>query len=121
MAESSSNNPDLTHALQTVAQNLLPPAFKLEIALSWGESGTRLFMILQFWLSLSKHKCPLDSEDKENDSSDNISKNHSSFGCIYSHQSSPFNTVDSVVNFGIKHEALDDDGSNEELKMLTAQ
>ena len=50
-----------------------------------------------------------------------ISKNYSSFGRIYSHQSSPFNTVDSVVNFGIKHEASDDDGSNEEPKMFTAQ
>ena len=70
---------------------------------------------------MSKRKRPLDPEDKENDSSDNISKNYSSFGCIYSCQSSPFNTVDSVVNFGIKHEASDDDGSDEELKMLTAQ
>ena len=93
----------------------------MEIALSRGESGTRLFMISQFWLCLSKCKCPLDPKDKENDSSDNISKNYSSFGGIYSRQSSPFNTVDSVVNFGIKHEALDDDGSDEEPKMLTAQ
>ena len=93
----------------------------MEIALSRGESGTRLFMILQFWLSLSKRKRPLDPEDKENDSSDNISKNYSSFGRIYSRQSSPFNTVDSVVNFGIKHEASDDDGSDEEPKTLTAQ
>ena len=29
MAESSSNNPDLTRALQTVVQNLLPPAFQV--------------------------------------------------------------------------------------------
>ena len=29
MAESSSNNPDLTRALQTVAQNLLPPVFQV--------------------------------------------------------------------------------------------
>ena len=98
-----------------------PQLFKLEIALSRGESGTRLFMISQFWLSLSKRKRPLDPEDKENDSSNNISKNYSFFGHIYSHQSSPFNTVDSIVNFGIKHEALDDDGSNEEPKTLTTQ
>ena len=70
---------------------------------------------------MSKRKRPLDPEDKENDSSDNISTNYSSFGHIYSRQSSPFNTVDSVVNFGIKHEASDDDGSDEEPKTLTAQ
>ena len=111
MAESSFNNPDLTHVLQTVAQNLLPPAFQV------GDSTQPRW----FWLSFSKHKRPLDPEDKENNSSNNITKNYSSFGHIYSHQSSPFNTVDSIVNFGIKHEALDDDGSDEEPKMLTTQ
>jgi hypothetical protein len=35
-------------------------------------------------------------------------QNYCSFGRIYSRQSSPFNTVDSIVNFGIKHEAADD-------------
>ena len=75
----------------------------------------------KFWLFLSKRKRPLDPEDKENDSSDNLnmSKNYVSFGRIYSRQASPFNTVDSVVNFGIKHEAADDDDSDKEPKTLT--
>jgi hypothetical protein len=64
----------------------------------------------------------LDPEDKENESSDNMSKNYISFGRIYSRQSCPFNTVDSVVNFGIKHEASeDDDDSDKEPKTLTTQ
>ena len=63
----------------------------------------------------------MDPEDTENDSSDNISKNYCSFGRIYSRQSSPFNTVDSVVNFGIKHEASDDDESDKEPRALTTQ
>ena len=75
----------------------------------------------KFWLFLSKRKRSLDPEDKENDSSDNMSKNYCSFGRIYSRQSSPFNTVDSVVNFGIKYEASDDDDSDKESKMLTPQ
>jgi hypothetical protein len=70
---------------------------------------------------LSKRKRPLDPEDKENDSSDNKFKNYCTFGRIYSRQSSPFNTVDSVVNFGIKHEASDDDDSDKEPKTLTTQ
>jgi hypothetical protein len=70
---------------------------------------------------LSKRKRPLDAEDTENDSSDDVVKNYNSFGRIYSHQSSPFNTVDSVVNFGIKHEASDDDNSDIEPKKLTTQ
>ena len=57
---------------------------------------------------------------KENDSSDTVKRNYCSFGHIYSRQSSPFNTVDSIVNFGIKHEALDD-GSDIEPKTLTTQ
>ena len=69
---------------------------------------------------MSKRKRPLDPEDTENDSSDNMSKNYCSFGRIYSRQSSPFNTVDSVVNFGIRHEAPDDD-SDIEPKTLTTQ
>jgi hypothetical protein len=70
---------------------------------------------------LSKRKRPLDPEDKENDASDSMSKNYCSFGRIYSRQASPFNTVDSVVNFGIKHEASDDDDSDIEPKTLTTQ
>jgi hypothetical protein len=68
---------------------------------------------------LSKRKRPQDPEEKENDSSDDMSKNYYSFGRIYSRQSCPFNTVDSVVNFGIKHEALDDEESDIEPKTLT--
>jgi hypothetical protein len=63
----------------------------------------------------------LDPEDKENDSSDKMSKNYSSFGRIYSRQACPFNTIDSLVNFGIKHEASDDVESDKEPKMLTPQ
>jgi hypothetical protein len=62
----------------------------------------------------------LDPEDKENDSSDKMSKNYSSFGRIYSRQACPFNSVDSVVNFGIKHEASDVE-SDIEPKSLTTQ
>jgi len=90
---------------------------------SRGESGTRLFLISQFWLFYSKRKRrrQVDPEDKENDSSDDtMIKNYCSFGRIYSRQSSPFNTVDSIVNFGIKHEASDD-GSDIEPKTLTTQ
>ena len=92
---------------------------------SRGESGTRLFLISQFWLFYSKRKRrrQVDPEDKENDSSDDtMIKNYCSFGRIYSRQSSPFNTVDSV-NFGIKHEASesDDDDSDKEPKTLTTQ
>jgi hypothetical protein len=70
---------------------------------------------------LSKRKRPQaqDPEDTENDSSDNMSKNYCSFGRIYSRQSNPFNTVDSVVNFGIKHEAADDDGDIEPATLTT--
>lgn len=77
----------------------------------------------QFWFFLSKRKRSLDPEDKENenDSDDNMSKNFYSFGRIYSRQSSPFNTIDSVVNFGIKHEASSDDDSDIEPKALTTQ
>ena len=76
----------------------------------------------KFWLFSSKRKRPLDPEDTENDPSDNSSKNYCSFGRIYSRQSSPFNTVDSIVNFGIKHEASDDGGdSDKERKGLTTQ
>ena len=82
----------------------------------------RLLIIILVRLSfLSKHKRPLDPEDKENEPSENISRNYCSFGRIYSRQSSPFNTVDSVVNFGIKHEASDDDDSDIEPKKLTTQ
>jgi hypothetical protein len=63
----------------------------------------------------------LDPEDKENDSSDKMSKNYSSFGRIYSRQGCPFNTIDSIVNFGIKHEASDDVESDIEPKTLTTQ
>jgi hypothetical protein len=70
---------------------------------------------------LSKRKRPLDPEDKENDASDSMSKNYCSFGRIYSRQSCPFNTVDSVVNFGIKHEASEDDDSDMEPTTLTAK
>ena len=65
----------------------------------------------------------MDPEDKENDSSDKMSKNYSSFGRIYSRQGCPFNTIDSIVNFGIKHEASDDDDddSDKEPKTLTTQ
>jgi len=74
----------------------------------------------RFWLFLSKRKRPQDPEDKENGSSDDMSKNYNSFGRIYSRQSCPFSNVDSVVNFGIKHEASDDDeDSNLEPKTLT--
>lgn len=75
-------------------------------------------VVLTFW---SKRKRPVDPEDTENDSSGNMSQNYCSFGRIYSRQSSPFNTVDSVVNFGIQHEALDDDDSDKEPKTLTTQ
>ena len=68
---------------------------------------------------MRKLKRPLDSEDKENDTIDTAaSKNYSSFGRIYSRESSPFNTVDSIVNFGIKHEASDD-GSDIDPTTLT--
>jgi hypothetical protein len=77
-----------------------------------------LLVVLIFW---SKRKRPVDPEDTENDSSGNMSRNYCSFGRIYSRQSSPFNTVDSVVNFGIQHEALDDDDSDKEPKTLTTQ
>jgi hypothetical protein len=50
-----------------------------------------------------------------------MSKNYCSFGRIYSRQSSPFNTVDSVVNFGIKYEASDDDDSDKRAKTPTPQ
>jgi hypothetical protein len=40
-------------------------------------------------------------------------KNYCSFGRIASQQSCPFNTADSVVNFGIKHEAADDNSDVE--------
>ena len=70
---------------------------------------------------MSKRKRPLDPEDKENDSSDDMPKNYCSFGRIYSRQSSPFNTVDSVVNFGIKHEVSDDEDSDKEPKALTTE
>ena len=70
---------------------------------------------------LSKCKRPLDPEDTENDSSDNMSKNYGSFGRIYSSQSCPFITVDSIVNFGMKHETSDDDDSDKEPKTLTTQ
>ena len=75
----------------------------------------------QFWLFFSKRKRPQDDEDKENESSDDVSKNYYSFGRVYSRQSCPFNTVDSVVNFGIKHEASEsgDDDSDIERKKLT--
>jgi hypothetical protein len=63
----------------------------------------------------------LDPEDKENDSSDKMSKSYSSFGRIYSRQGCPFNTIDSLVNFGIKHEASDDVESDKEPKTLTTQ
>ena len=63
----------------------------------------------------------MDPEDKENDSSDKMSKNYSSFGRIYSRQGCPFNTIDSIVNFGIKHEASDDVESDIEPKTLTTQ
>jgi len=107
MAEAPRENPDLTRALQAVAQNLLSPAFQD------GETSAQP----------SKRKRPrqVDPEDKENNSSDDtMIKNYCSFGRIYSRQSSPFNTVDSIVNFGIKHEASDD-GSDIEPKTLTTQ
>ena len=63
----------------------------------------------------------MDPEDKENDSSDKMFKNYSSFGRIYSRQGCPFNTIDSIVNFGIKHEASDDVESDIEPKTLTTQ
>ena len=121
MAETPSENPDLNRALQAVAQNLLSPAFQV------GETSSQprwvwhqTVFISQFWLFDSKHKRSLDPEDKENDSSDTVKRNYCSFGRIYSRQSSPFNTVDSIVNFGIKHEASDD-GSDIEPKTLTTQ
>ena len=70
---------------------------------------------------LSKRKRSLDPEDKENKNYYNMSKNFYSFGCIYSRQSSPFNTIDSIVNFGIKHEASSDNDSDIEPKALTTQ
>jgi hypothetical protein len=71
---------------------------------------------------MSKRKRPdVDPEDTENlnDGSDSMSKNYCSFGRIYSRQSSPFNTVDSVVNFGIKHEAADVDSDIEPTTLTT--
>ena len=38
---------------------------------------------------------------------------------VLSRQSSPFNTVDSVVNFGIKHEAPDDESGMEPTTLTT--
>jgi hypothetical protein len=123
MAESSSDDPELTRALQAVAQNLLNPAFQVgeinkEARWVWHQTVCDFANSDHF---LSKRKRPPDPEDKENESSDNMSKNYCSFGRIYSRQASPFNTVDSVVNFGIKHEASDDDDSDNEPKTLTTQ
>ena len=125
MAESSSDNPELTRALQAVAQNLLSPAFQdgdtnTQARWVWHQTDYYFANSDSF---LSKRKHPLDPEDKENESSDNMSKNYLSFGRIYSRQSCPFNTIDSVVNFGIKHEASDDDDddSDKEPKTLTTQ
>ena len=123
MAESSSDNPELTHTLKAVSQNILATTFHI------GDDSTQprwvyhqtLFDFAILTLFLSKRKCPLDPEDKENDASDSMSKNYCSFGCVYSRQSSPFNTVDSVVTFGIKHETLDVDGGDIERKTLTTQ
>ena len=115
MADPPSDSTELTRALQVVAQNLLYPAI--------GNDSTQPKWVLGSCRShnsdsfLSKCKCPLDPEDKENDVlgdvSDNMSKNYCSFGHIYSRQASPFNTIDSVVNFGIKHEATDNDSDIE--------
>ena len=77
--------------------------------------------ILTLFTFLRKRKHSLDLEDKENDSSDKMFKNYSSFGRIYSRQGCPFNTIDSIVNFGIKHEASDDVESDIEPKTLTTQ
>lgn len=117
MAASSSDNPELNRALQAVAQNLLPSAFQV------GDTNTPprwvwRYTVYDFANSdsfLSKRKRPLDPEDTENDSGDNISRNYSSFGRIYSRLSSPFNNVDSVVNFGIQHEVSEEDSAIETL------
>jgi len=125
MAESSSDNPELSRALQSVAQNLLSPAFQaqardISTQPRWVWHQT-VYYFANSDFFLSKRKRSLDPEDKENESSDNMSKNYCSFGRIYSRQSSPFNTVDSVVNFGIKHEASGDDDDDIEPKTLTPQ
>ena len=87
-----------------------------------GESGTRQFMNTQILIIFfSKRKRPLDPKEKENHSSDDKSRNYISFGRIYSRQSCPFYMVDSVVNFGIKYEASDDDDSDNEPKTLATQ
>ena len=119
MAEPSSDDPEVTRALQAVAQNLLNPAFQVnQPRWVWHQTVCDFANSDYF---LSKRKRPLlDPEDKENESSDDMSKNCCSFGRVYSRQSSPFNTVDSIVNFGIKHEASDDDSDNEP-KTLTTQ
>jgi hypothetical protein len=107
MAESSSDNPDLARALQAVTQNVVSTTFQVGDKLRWVWHQTAS-LFRKFWRFLSKRKRFLDPEDTENDSGDNMFQNYCSFGRIYSRQSSPFNTVDSVVNFGIKHEAADD-------------
>ena len=108
--------------MQSVAQNLLSPAFQAQA----GDTGTQprwvwhqtVYDFANSDVFLSKRKRPQDTEDKENDSSDDVSKNYYSFGRIYSRQSCPFNTVDSLVNFGIKHEASGEDDSDIETKTL---
>jgi len=106
MAESSSDNTEIRRALNSVTQNLLSPALQAQ---DGGDISTQP----------SKRKRPQDPEDKENDSSDDMPKNYYSYGRIFSRQSCPFNTVDSIVNFGIRHEASDDDDSDIEPKTLT--
>lgn len=72
---------------------------------------------------LSKRTHPHDPEDTENtvsEDADNMAKSYGAFGRICSRQTSPFSTVDSVVNFGIIHEATDDD-SDTEPAILTTQ
>ena len=124
MAESSSENPEVRRALKSVANNLLSPAFQAQ----GGDTSTQprwvwhqtVYGFANSDFFLSKRKRPQDAEDKENDSSDDsdMPKNYYSFGRIYSRQSCPFNTVDSIVNFGIKYEASGDD-SDIERKTLT--
>jgi hypothetical protein len=123
MADPPSDSPELTRALQVVTQNLLYPAI--------GNDSTQpkwVPLAGSCWFHnsdsiLSKRKRPLDPEDTENDvlgdASNTMSKNYCSFGRIYSRQASPFNTIDSVVNFGIKHEAADDDSDIEPTTLTT--
>ena len=121
MDEAASDNQEVARALQVVAQNLFVPVLgDVRTQPKWVCDPKLSELAVLIFFGLSKHKRPHDPEDTENEASDSMPKNYCSFGRIASRQSCPFITVDSVVNFGIKHEAADDD-SDVEPKTHTTQ